>query len=275
MNPSRYIGPLAALARGVAFAVALVFNSGCFFRSLPPDVGDRISSPLADEIVGHARARTAAQAVSRARGSLEARSDDGTLAADTILVLAPPDRARLELAAPSTGFTMRLFTLNGERAQSLDAQQKHYMVAEHSAKLIREELDLPLPNSDIVSILSGTVPRRLFSEQLEVHADDLPGETFWLVSRADGQSWRVGPDGTPRYLEIRSPSSGRPLLGVHYDRYTLIGARAEPGKIRMELIPLDAWAELTLTYKTSSGSPHTALFELIPPDGFTQETLGE
>jgi hypothetical protein len=194
----------------------------------------------------------------------------GSGSASQVIVVALPDRARVETLSP-LGTTALVVTLRGETLRMHSVIQHEYAFGRASREVLRRLVNVPVPPELLVRLLAGLPP-------LPVRPEDprllvvIEGPAV-RVESVDGEWWQrlwTGQDGTG----IERGEAGR--ISETVLRFGFSGRRPTAGAE----FPFAMWVEdaagggrFQVTYERVqlNGPVEEALFDLPPPqDGQTR-----
>ena len=190
----------------------------------------------------------------------------GSGSATQVVVLALPDRARVETLSP-LGTTVLVATLRGETLRVHSIMRHEYAVGRANQETLGRLVNVPVPPALLVRLLAGLPPLPIRAEdpRLQVVVE---GSTV-RVESVDGEWWQrlwAGPDGTG----IERGEAGR--ISKTALRFGFADRRSTAG---VEF-PFAMWVEdaerggrLELAYdRLQLNEPvEDALFDLPPPQG--------
>ena len=190
----------------------------------------------------------------------------GSGSATQVIVLALPDRARVETLSP-LGTTLLVATLQGERLRVHSLMRHEYAAGLASQEALGRLVNVPVPPALLVRLLAGLPP-------LPVRAEDprlqvvVEGSAV-RVESVDAEWWQrlwTGPDGTGiergeagRISETALRfgfADRRPTAGVEFPFAVWVEDAAKGGRLEL------AYDRLKLNEPVEE-----ALFDLPPPQG--------
>ena len=120
----------------------------------------------------------------------------GSGSATQVIVLAPPDRARVETLSP-LGTTVLVATLQGERLRVHSLMRHEYAAGRASQEALGRLLTVPVPPALLVRLLAGLPPLPIRAEdpRLQIIVEG----SAVRVESVDAEWWQrlwTGPDGT-------------------------------------------------------------------------------
>jgi hypothetical protein len=190
----------------------------------------------------------------------------GSGSATQVVVLALPDRARVETLSP-IGTTLLVATLRGETLQVHSIMRHEYAVGQANQETLGRLINVPVPPALLVRLLAGLSPLPIRAEdpRLQIVVEG----SAVRVESVDGEWWQrlwTGPDGTG----IERGEAGR--VSQTTLRFGFTDRRPSAGGE----FPFAVWIEdatqggrLELAYeRLQLNEPvEEALFDLPPPQG--------
>ncbi len=186
------------------------------------------------------------------------------------IVVAPPDRARLETLTP-VGTTALLLTIRGDKLQVHSLLRHEYGVGRATPETLARLAKVPLPPGPLLRLLAGLPPLGLSPEDPRVQVG--MDAAAIRVDSVDGVYWQhlwMAPDGAGVDHGELGEASG-PLLRFHFNDRQLVDGEEFPFEIRLEAVATEA--SLIIRYQTVRLNlpVEPELFELPPPtDGKTR-----
>ncbi len=257
--------------RGRLLCVLILFViSGCAYYPKPflpeQELPRGELQRLAENIREQNRAVESFRGLSRTRIT---RNDEGGALRHAI-VLAQPDRLRIDTLAPNTAYTLGLFLAVGQHILYIDPSEKTAYEGE-GERLVQKAVGVPLSASELSSYIVGRVPvelleRGLSEGKLQGYADDAGIVLVWDDFR---YYWRIDPASLLlQEVQIRKPFSRKVVLGIDYDRTMPADGVAVPQSYRMTMPSNDVVVELNFTSVSVNAPVPEAVFNVAVPAGY-------
>ena len=190
----------------------------------------------------------------------------GSGSATQVIVLALPDRARVETLSP-LGTPLLVATLRGETLRVHSIMRHEYAVGQANQETLGRMVNVPVPPALLVRLLAGLPPLPIRAEDPRLRVV-IEGTTV-RVESVDGDWWQrlwAGPDGTGiergeagRFSEAALRfgfADRRPTAGVEFPFAVWVEDAAQGGRLEF------AYDRLQLNEPVED-----ALFDLPPPQG--------
>ncbi|HSD51892.1 MAG TPA: hypothetical protein VLG48_10840 [Candidatus Methylomirabilis sp.] len=246
------------LPLGLLLAVACAVTSEGPERPLPPVAvhPEMLLERLATEEAG----------VTTLRGLATVRYEGtaGSGSASQVVVLALPDRARLEVLSP-VGTALLLLVIRGEDLVLHAPARREYGVGRATRETLGRLIRIPLPAGLLLRLLAGLPP--LPVRPSDQRAQVVPEERALRVESVDGPFWQrlwTGPDGT-RLAGGDLWETGELLLRFQFSEWKHLEGTAFPFRVALES-PGEG-TRVTIRYETVrlNGPVEADLFELPRP----------
>jgi len=255
--------------RPLAGAACLVLAAACGVVPKAPLVSpsDLASSP--QDLLGRLAGDESRLTSVRGLATVLYRGAAGSGSALQAIVVAPPDRARLETLSP-IGTTLLVLTIRGDDLRVHSLIRHEYGEGRATRETLGRLAKVPLPPEPLVRLLAGLPPLPLRLDDPRVRTSRGPGTV--QVDSVDGAFWQqlwTGPDGSVDH-GVLGDATG-PLLRFQFADRQALEHTSFPFEIRLE--ETTASATLIIRYqKVRLNLPVEAdLFELPrPTDGQTR-----
>ncbi len=247
--------------RAVAFALTgLLAAPGCRAGRLRPAFPETL--PRADRVVAAIAARRHALTSVRGFARVSYESGDAHAAARHAIVVAPPDRFRLEALSPIGAVAVVACDRN-ELAVWVRRDHRTYRGAATRAS-VAAYTGLPVDPADVASVLVGLPPERRMIGDPTLTRDEGAGSLRLRVPIEGGRQdvW-VAPDSMLPVASETPIESGR-TLRVELGNYRTIAGLAFPLSIDMHILP--DGGRIQVRYESPTiGAPVSADVFAFPP----------
>ncbi len=256
--------------RAVAFALTgLLVTLGCRGGRLRPALPATL--PSADRIVAAIAARRQALTSVRGFARVSYETSDAHAAARHAIVVALPDRFRLEALSP-IGAVAVVACDGGELAVWVRRDHRTYRGAATPAS-VAAYTGLPIDVADVASVLVGLPPERRMTGDATVTRDDAAGLLRLRVPIEGGRQdvW-VAPDSLLPVTSETTVESGR-ALRVELGNYRTIAGVAFPLSIDMRLLPDGGRIQVRYESPAIGGPVRPDVFVFPPRPGVDEVPL--
>lgn len=196
------------------------------------------------------------------------------------VILAPPDRLRLEVYGPAGGPRL-VAAASGALFLAMLPAERAYDRVEASAEEMNRILGVPLDGAGLISLLTARPPCPPEAARFEVvtkTAVALGRTVAWYnvscpsgETRFQGQAKERG--GSLLRATVREGISDAIMLQIEYSDFEVETGRSWPRRIRVLLPPQGAAITLTAAEGPYAGDIQEGIFEPQVPDGFERRTL--
>ncbi len=249
---------------------AILAAAGCRpARPRPPRVG---VLPASETLLAGLAARRRAITTLRGIAHISYESADEKVGSRHAVVVAPPDRFRLEILSPLGA--LAVVTAN-ERELAVWVRRDHRTYrGPASAASIGAWVGVPLRVADVVAALVGLPPERRATGTATVGFDDDAGMVRVHVPIAGGGQdlWYSGDPLLPAATETTLPEVGQ-VLRVAFAEYRTIGGISMPLDVDLRLEPAGRRVRIRYEPPTLNGSVRDDLFAFPVQDGVQEMSL--
>jgi len=255
-------------ARALAGAAPRLLLPGVFLAAacaVTPEVLELPAPSVRPEVLlERLAAGEAAVTTLRALATVRYEGPTGSGSASQVIVVALPDRARLEVLSP-VGTAVLLLAIRGDGLTLHAPARREYGVGRATPDTLGRLIRMPVPPGPLLRLLAGLppLPVRPGDPRVQVARD----ERVVRVESVDGAFWQrlwTGPDGAwPTRGELGE--AGTLLLRFQFDDRRLLDATAFPFLVAVEGV--GAGTRVTIRYETVrlNGPVEAELFHLPRP----------